>query len=137
MMKNPLIYLATPYTFYRHGIDDAWRDACELASYLMIAGHSVYSPIVHSHPISEVSSLDPMDGKLWERFNAPMLAAADILVVAHLDDWDRSAGIAHEISVFEAAGKPIVHLTFPISTILSDLDKTIAAWAVTKQENTP
>jgi hypothetical protein len=47
-----MIYLASPYSHADDAIRAQWFDAaCRAAAELMRAGHTVYSPIVHGHPI--------------------------------------------------------------------------------------
>lgn len=110
LMNGSLAYLATPYSKYPEGIDRAFIDAAKLAAKLLRAGVKVYSPIAHTHPLAVHGNLDPLDHSIWMPFDHAMMAAADILVVAHMDGWQASYGIAEEIKFFEAAGKPIFDL---------------------------
>lgn len=105
-----LIYLATPYSRYPAGIYAAFADASRLAAALLVAGHKVYSPIAHTHPLAIHGKLDPLDLSIWLPFDEAMMERADLLVVAHMEGWDESKGVAHEIGVFRAAGKPIYDL---------------------------
>ncbi len=109
---NPpdLCYLATPYTRYAGGLDQAFKDAAKIAAHLLMAGVKVYSPICHTHPIAVFGQLDPLDHSIWLPFDEAMMAAASTLIVAHLDGWHESYGIAHEVKFFQAAGKPIFDL---------------------------
>lgn len=109
-MSSPLAYLATPYSKYPHGIERAFADAAALAARLMLAGVKVYSPIAHTHPLAVHGGLDPLDHAIWLSFDEAMMAAAGVLIVAHLDGWAESMGIAHEIAFFERAGKPVFDL---------------------------
>ncbi|EJW12749.1 hypothetical protein A33M_1719 [Rhodovulum sp. PH10] len=105
-----LVYLATPYTRYPDGMIAAFEAAADLAGRLVRRGVCVYSPIAHSHPLAVHGGAPATDHEMWMRQDAPMLAAADALYVAHLPGWDCSQGVAHEIAVCEAAGKPIYDL---------------------------
>lgn len=107
---NTLAYLATPYTKYAAGIDAAFRDASALAAELLRAGIAVYSPIAHCHPLAIHGGLDPLDHSVWIPFDAAMMDAAKVLIVAHMDGWRESFGVTHEIGVFARAGKPIYDL---------------------------
>jgi len=107
---NALAYLATPYSKYPSGIEQAFIDASKLAGLLMRAGMRVYSPIAHCHPIAIHASIDPMDHSIWLPFDRAMMQAADVLFVAHMDGWQESYGIAEEIKFFELARKPIFDL---------------------------
>lgn len=110
-LKNfDLLYVGTPYTRYKGGIEPAFVDACKLTARLVQAGVNVYSPIAHTHPIAIHGGLDPLDLTLWLDFDAAMMMKADAMIVARLDGWDKSSGVRHEIDVFEAAGKPVFHL---------------------------
>lgn len=103
-------YLATPYSKYPGGIEKAFIDASALASRLLVAGVNVYSPIAHTHPLAVHGGLDPLDHSIWLPFDAAMMAASSVLIVAHMEGWAESKGVAHEIFVFEAAKKPIFDL---------------------------
>jgi hypothetical protein len=107
--KN-LAYLATPYTRYPAGIYAAFADAAKLAARLILAGVKVYSPIAHTHPLAIHGNLDPLDLAIWIPFDEAMMERADVLIVAHMEGWEESKGIAHEIRHFEAGGKPIYDL---------------------------
>jgi hypothetical protein len=108
--QGTLAYLATPYTKYPAGIEAAFRDAASLAAELLRSGISVYSPIAHCHPLSVHGGIDPLDHSIWIPFDAAMMRAADVLIVAHMEGWQESYGVAHEIDVFTKAGKPIYDL---------------------------
>lgn len=108
--QPPLYYLATPYTKYAKGIEAAFTEAAELASRLLVAGHKVYSPIAHTHPLAIHGKLDPLDHNIWLPFDGAMMRACDALLVAHMDGWQQSKGVLHEIQIFAEAKKPIFHL---------------------------
>lgn len=110
LQRYSLCYLATPYSKYSAGLDKAFEDAAALAASLLVEGVKVYSPIAHTHPLAKYSHLDPLDHEIWLPFDEAMMAAADALIVAHMDGWQDSYGIAHEIDYFTKAGKPIYDL---------------------------
>ena len=106
-----LCYLATPYSKYKGGdLHAAFVDAARLAAELLSIGVRVYSPIAHTHPLAIHGHLDPLDHSIWLPFDEAMMEAADCLIVAHMDGWDVSYGIEHEVNFFAAAGKPIFDL---------------------------
>ena len=107
---SSLAYLATPYSKYPEGIHIAFRHASKLAADLIRAGVNCYSPIAHAHPIAQYGDIDPLDQKFWMSFDELMMARCDVLVVAHMDGWAQSKGIAHEVEFFADAGKPIFDL---------------------------
>lgn len=105
-----LAYLATPYTRYPAGIERAFTDAAKLAARLLHAGVKVYSPIAHTHPLAVYGDLDPLDHSIWLPFDEAMMAKADVLIVARMEGWAASKGIAHEIQYFADRHKPIFDL---------------------------
>lgn len=105
-----LCYLATPYTKYPAGIEQAFVDASACAARLLKAGVKVYSPIAHTHPLAIHGGLDPLDHAIWLPFDQAMMEAADALIVAHMDGWHESYGVRHEMEFFAKAGKPIIHI---------------------------
>lgn len=111
-MGGTLIYLATPYTRTAIGFDAAADEAARVAARLALATNAaVFSPIVHGHVICRAGSLDPVkDSVAWAKLNARMVSVSDVLVIAHMDGWDVSEGIADELGAFRRAHKPIFDL---------------------------
>lgn len=110
MSGNTLAYLATPYSRSPRGMRLAFVDASALAGRLLHAGIYVYSPIAHTHPVATYSDLDPLDHSIWLPFDELMMARCDTLIVAHMEGWQESKGLAHEVNYFERARKPIFDL---------------------------
>lgn len=111
-MSGRLIYLATPFTLFALGFEPAATLAANIAARLSKATHgAVFSPIAHAYALVRASDSDPIkDEVLWRALNERMMYEADILVVAHMDGWDKSVGIAEEVKAFAGAGKPIFDL---------------------------
>lgn len=109
-IKSGYFYLGTPYSRYPGGIEAGFLAACRATAALIRAGVPVYSPIAHTHPVALAGGMDPLDHSIWLPADRPMMDAAHGLIVAMLPTWAESRGLAHEIEVFEAAGKPIVYL---------------------------
>lgn len=105
-----LVYLATPYSKYPKGIDQAYIDAANLAARLLRLGVKVYSPITHTHPIAIHGGLNPLDHEIWLPFNRSIMKKSDALLVVKMDSWQDSYGIAEEIKAFTADCKPIMYL---------------------------
>jgi len=105
--EGALCYLATPYSKWKAGLEDAFIEASKLAARLLRSGVKVYSPIAHTHPLAIHGKLDPFDHSIWLPFDEAMMKVADVLIVAQMDGWRDSFGIAQEIKFFEAARKPI------------------------------
>lgn len=105
-----LAYLATPYSKFPGGTKRAFVEAAKLAARLMLAGIKVYSPITHTHPLAVYGGIDPLDHSIWLPFDEVMMNLCGTLIVAHMETWQSSRGIAHEVEFFEMAGKPIFDL---------------------------
>lgn len=101
------IYLATPYSRYPGGIHAAAMNASILTARLIEIGIPVFSPIAHSHPVAIYGGIDPFSHDFWLPVCEPMMAASAGILVAKMQSWDQSIGIAHEIAWFERAGKPV------------------------------
>lgn len=110
LRRFDLVYTATPYSRYPEGIQRAFERASEIAADLLRLGVKVYSPIAHTHPIAVYGRLNPLDHDIWLPFDAAMMGKADAMIVAMMAGWETSQGIAHEIKVFENAGKPIFYI---------------------------
>ncbi len=110
MNPGTLAYLATPYSQYPKGLHQAFIDASALAARLLRAGICAYSPIAHTHPLALYGLVDPLDHSIWLPFDELMMARCDTLIVAHMEGWQESLGIAHEVTYFEVARKPIYDL---------------------------
>lgn len=108
---EPFVYLASPYTLYPGGLDAAFHAAAREAARLIDAGHRVYCPIAHCHPISLYTADDATDGNFWLERQWPFAVAAAGLVIAKLDGWESSRGVREEWRWFLAAGKPVYRLT--------------------------
>lgn len=101
-------YLATPYSKWLGGLDDAADHAAALAGRLLLEGVVVYSPIVHSHAVARQARLDPLDHAIWLPADKLMFGSAAGMIVAMLPGWRDSYGVAEEIKWARAAGKPLM-----------------------------
>ena len=119
----PLTYLASPYTKYRAGPERAYRDACGLAARLLVRGVKLYSPIAHTHGIAIHGGLDPLDHSIWLPFDQAIMNVCDACIVAMMDGWHESRGVAHEIGFFSGSGRPVFYLD-PGSLAISDNSQT-------------
>ncbi len=109
--KHTLAYLATPFTKYPLGTDAAIIDAIRVAGNLLAAGITVYSPIAYCSVLARQHGFDMMELDLWLPIEERMCRACDVLIVAQLDGWDASDGIAREVKRFERWGRRIYDLT--------------------------
>lgn len=115
MSDKTLAYLASPYT--KLNLTSAWSGAAEIAGRLLRSGLCVFSPIVHGHAISiHCPQIDRLNHKFWMPICEAFMERCDTLIVAHMEGWQESKGIAHEVEFFERARKPIFDLP-DISTV--------------------
>ena len=103
-------YLASPYSKYSSGNEEAFQEVALQTGLLVQAGVPVFSPIAHTHPIALYAGMDPLDHTIWLPCDRPMMDAAGGIIVCMMDGWRESYGVAHEIEVFRAAGKPVVFM---------------------------
>lgn len=102
-------YLASPYSKHPKGTDVAFERACEAAAILMVRHIPVFSPIAHSHSISETAHLNG-DHRFWLDIDFPFMDAALGLIVLMDDGWEESAGVTEEIGTFACMHKPIYYM---------------------------
>lgn len=116
-------YLATPYSKYHLGIEEAFQAACRETALLLRAGVPTFSPIAHTHPIAMHGDINPLDHEIWLPADRPLMDAAEGLIVCQMQGWDESYGIGVEIATFKEAGKPIFYMTPGIvpAELLADL----------------
>lgn len=82
-----------------------FEHVCRVAASIMADGHSVFSPIAHSHPIADY--LPPSlrtDFEFWMAEDLPILRFADELQVLTLNGWRESKGIKREMAFAESLG---------------------------------
>jgi hypothetical protein len=109
-MTKPLVYLACPYSHPDAAVRDArFRAANVAAAALMRAGHKVFSPISHTHPIAEAGAL-PLGWDFWEAFDRAYLDHAGLVIVLRLDGWRESRGVTAELSIARELGIPVEYI---------------------------
>jgi len=119
---DAMIFLGSPYSDPDAKVRRRrFEAACVAATYLVGTGMRIFSPIVHSHPIS-LGGNDPMALDFWLWQYEPIREMCEGMIVMRLPGWRESTGLAFEIAEFEEAGKPILYMD-PV-TIRTD------GWAV-------
>ena len=102
-----MIYIASPYTHADPAVrHQRFENVCRYVAERMLQGAVVYSPICHSHPITERFNL-PVTWEFWAHFDRSMIQRADALEVLMLDGWCRSVGVTAEINFARGLGLPI------------------------------
>lgn len=106
-----MLYIAGPYSPQsemgavdkdQHLVQMA-RHHRQVTNYLMSAGQLVFSPISYGHEHRHVGT----DAASWRKFNRHMLRHSHGLVLAPLEGWDTSKGVAMELRWAEEFGLPI------------------------------
>lgn len=122
-----MIYLASPYSHPDPAIRERrYRDVCRATASLIRAGVSVFSPIIHSHPL-EAYGL-PSHWRFWEELDRDFLARCDRLAVLMLGGWETSIGVRAEIRIARELGKPVSYLEEV--PLVGDVSPTLALVAV-------
>ena len=104
-----MIYLASPYSHSDASVrEERFQAACRAAAALIRAGHVVFSPVAHTHPIAAHGL--PYDWNFWERIDSAQLARCDDLVVLTLEGWQQSEGVQAELRLAAELGKPVGYL---------------------------
>ena len=113
MKSDRMHYIATPYSHddpevrrYRHDVALAIVAECTRLGELAI------SPVVHSCAVAdELASkgVEVSDFDDWRDWCLCLLDRCDVLVVAKVDGWRESVGVAAEIEHAKRYGKPIVY----------------------------
>jgi hypothetical protein len=106
-LKTGYWYIATPYTKFKSGLDEAYLTAAWAKEVLLEAGIQNFTAIASGHPISEETGLDPKDYGIWIPFNEQFMKRAHGMVIVTFEGWRDSYGIAEEIKFFTKANKPI------------------------------
>jgi hypothetical protein len=100
LKTHRLVYVASPYSKYPLGIEEAFMTVSGLTASLIEKGVKAYSPIAHTHPIAIHGCLDPLNHDFWLPFDQTMIDLSDALVVCTMEGWQHSKGVRYEINEF-------------------------------------
>lgn len=105
-----MIYICSPYSAADPAVRQ-WRFevVCRATATMLKAGLITISPIVASHPLV-AHGLDALDHEFWMRVDRPLLDACTAVAVLMLPGWRESKGVAEEIRIAKASGKPITYI---------------------------
>ena len=102
-----MIYLASPYTSDDPAIEkERFEQAAEAAAALLSAGHLVFSPIAHGHPIAQHGRF-PGNWDAWEAMAIWHIKRCSKLVVLKIPGWSQSTGIKAEVQIAAKYKKPV------------------------------
>jgi hypothetical protein len=108
---SKLYYLASPYTKYPAGHEQAFIDIAKQGALLAKAGIYTLGPIVHSHPIALYGQIDNVDHDFWLKWDFAFLDRVDGMIICEMEGWDRSKGVDIEIKYCMDHDIPIYHMT--------------------------
>lgn len=101
-----MIYLASPYSHADASVRERRFDAaCVAAAFFMRTGQSVFSPIVHSHPLVRYGL--PTDWEFWKSHDCEHLRRCDCVIVLTLEGWKDSRGVRAEIELANELHLPV------------------------------
>lgn len=106
-----LIYLASPYSKYPGGREQAFKEVCKKAWEIMHTGVQVFCPIAHSHPI-EVEVKKIGSPEFWLEQDYSVLMRCDELWVYKMPGWEDSYGVKKEIQFAKWEDIPIKYLEY-------------------------
>ena len=105
-----LIYLASPYTHPDPNVVEQRFDSiARTAGALMREGLTVYSPIVHCHPIAQRCEL-PTEWEYWEAVDREMIEKCDEVWVVMIPGWNTSKGVTAEVGIANSLDKKVRYI---------------------------
>lgn len=108
MTAKPVYYMASPYTAYPEGIEEAFHLACAVAGAFIQRGMIVFSPIAHSHPLVELGGVENTH-EVWMEQDLHILAKCDALLAIKAPGWENSKGMKMEIEEAGRLGIPVIY----------------------------
>ena len=72
----PYWFLCTQFSRHPHGLEAAYKEACQTRALLIKAGVLVFSPICHSYGPAIEGDIDPHSHTIWLAAEAPFRRAA-------------------------------------------------------------
>lgn len=100
-------YLASPYMKFPAGVEAAFREINVIAGHFLMKGIKVFAPISHSHPIEAAGTKGDHD--FWMDVDRPLMRGAVGIIVAQMESWTLSSGVAEEIEFFTEARRPVFY----------------------------
>jgi hypothetical protein len=104
------VYLSSPYTHDEIAIEEfRYERAMDAVVWLLNRKITVYSPIVHFHPIAWTHNLS-RDIQFWRNHNLNMLLSAREVIVLAIPGWKESIGVSWEREEATNNNKPLSYL---------------------------
>ena len=105
------IYIASPYTHP----SNIWKGrrykaVLKYTAECCAKGEIVFSPIVHSHPLTRCGIELPGDWGFWSKTDQAFIDVCSKLRVLKLTGWEKSVGVKAEIEYAMSIGKEIEYV---------------------------
>jgi hypothetical protein len=106
-----MIYLASPYSHpdLMKRIE-RFEEALNATMKLMNDGYVVFSPVVHSHPLSMKFSI-PGGWDYWKLYDEHFLRLCSQVYVLKISGWVESVGVQAEIELARQLRRPISYIS--------------------------
>lgn len=113
------IYLASPYSINaptsskegRELREFRFKEALRYTAEYSKLGEVVFSPIVHSHPMSWHHDM-PGTWDFWSKIDYVFIDNCEVVRVLKMPDWEQSVGINAELEYAKKIGKPIEYVEY-------------------------
>lgn len=128
-MKQLDVYLMGPYTW--HGPESEkrsvecgrFRKITRYAAAIADEGLTVYSPITHSHPLTEYAEL-PGTWEYWKQQDEAVMQICRECWQLTFPGWEESAGCQAEIAMAGEMGKPMRYI-HDIQDLFNEIDRLV------------
>jgi len=116
------IYLATPYTHKDKLIRKIrYLNVTKKAAILSMSGYIVFSPITHSHPMTELHDISNT-WEFWSNIDKQYIKSCKCVVVYTQDGWKESIGVQNEIKwAKEELNKPVIYWDGSDQNLIDDV----------------
>lgn len=109
MIKQPLYYLASPYTAKNKRMKHKRaQKAIKAAVTLLKKDIQVFSPIGYNAGWERFNL--PSEWSFWEKFDLLFLSKCEGLIVLKLKGWERSVGVAAEVAYAHLNNIPVYYI---------------------------
>ena len=104
-----LVYLACPYSHDDPAVmQQRYETANLIAGQLMQMDYYVFSPLSHSHPITQQCRMNAVDHDFWLAQDCAIFMHCELMMIVDIDGWKDSYGIQLEIQWAMDLDMPIV-----------------------------
>ena len=105
---RPFLYLSAPYTHPDPAVvQDRIQRFCAYAARIEAEGEYHAVSALYNQLLLDRGQSLPSTWEYWESYSLSLLLISKRMTVLTLDGWDKSTGVAGEISMAQKAGIPI------------------------------